>query len=200
MSYPFLFQPPRGQLRRGCFATWRAGDAVLAQYAVSDVLQLCHNSDPRVLAPLNEIHLAVHWPPLSECILWQLYMQVTRHLQRIENTVFTSGTPCGMLSKMTDVQRTCHGEPRAAWERTISQRQKRGEYKTTAKVKRPRCFLDGHSDLRPSCTFQWQAAGSSISAPGVVSQKKAGAGPSDPGWKGRKCVVGKGRFEAHTHL
>jgi hypothetical protein len=40
-------------------------DAVRAQAAVNDVLQLCHHSNPRVLAPFKEFRSAFHLVRLS---------------------------------------------------------------------------------------------------------------------------------------
>jgi len=81
-----LFHPMRDRHRRWSFAAGAADDAVLAQNAVRNVFKLCHNSDPRVVAPLNEIYLAIHCAlPLSEFILRALYMQAFRHLHLIEN-------------------------------------------------------------------------------------------------------------------
>src|SRR6185369_4482818 len=55
-----LFDPMRDRHRRRSFAAGATGDAVFAQNAVRNVFKLCHNSDPRVVAPLNEIYLAIH--------------------------------------------------------------------------------------------------------------------------------------------
>jgi hypothetical protein len=50
----------RDRLNHGSLATQLAYNAVLAQNAVGDVFQLCHNSNPRALAPFDEAHLGFH--------------------------------------------------------------------------------------------------------------------------------------------
>jgi len=82
------------------FAAGAADDAVLAQNAVRNVFKLCHNSDPRVVAPLNEIYLAIHCAlPLSEFILRALYMQAFRHLHLIENKLDPWATDAASSAK-----------------------------------------------------------------------------------------------------
>jgi hypothetical protein len=57
----FLFQSVRDRPSSDCGTTESAHNTVLAQNAVGDVFQLCHNSNSRVLAPFNEIRLVFHW-------------------------------------------------------------------------------------------------------------------------------------------
>jgi hypothetical protein len=95
-----LFPPMRDRHRRWSFAAGATGDAVFAQNAVRNVFKLCYNSDPRVVAPLNEIYLAIHCAlPLSEFILWELYMQAFRHLHLIENKLDPWATDAASSAK-----------------------------------------------------------------------------------------------------
>jgi hypothetical protein len=55
------FPSLRNRLRSGSLATPSVHDSVLPQNAVGDVFQLGHNSNPRAIAPFNEIHLGFHW-------------------------------------------------------------------------------------------------------------------------------------------
>jgi hypothetical protein len=51
----------RDRLNYGSLAIQSASYPVLTQNAVGDVFQLCHHSNPSVLATFNEIRLGFHW-------------------------------------------------------------------------------------------------------------------------------------------
>ena len=54
------FPSLRNRLHSGSLAAHSTHNAVLAQNAIGDVFQLCHNSNPRAIAPFNEVQLGFH--------------------------------------------------------------------------------------------------------------------------------------------